>query len=188
MKRHEKFVKALEKDFDITVHHFEPVNEGVFVFMDEESNNKLGDELSTNVDLFDKLTDEHGYILIRRGTPEDIKWGSFPNGLAKWMFVYSPTDSENWTDSLDDMEAEILSQAEKLKSKEPKKKAEPGRDVRAESSEAEDAYAVAQHLSDEDEMVIPECPACGGGGTILGSLGARKHYRCRQCGMQYSNE
>jgi len=31
-----------------------------------------------------------------------------------------------------------------------------------------------------------ECPMCGGEGTELGGLGFRMHYRCRDCGMDYS--
>lgn len=32
------------------------------------------------------------------------------------------------------------------------------------------------------------CPNCGGDGVLLGSLGNRKHYRCRQCGLDFSQE
>ena len=32
------------------------------------------------------------------------------------------------------------------------------------------------------------CPACGGDGVYLGGLGNRKHYRCRQCGIDFSSE
>jgi len=31
-----------------------------------------------------------------------------------------------------------------------------------------------------------ECPMCGGEGSELGSLGWRLHFRCRDCGMDYS--
>jgi len=34
----------------------------------------------------------------------------------------------------------------------------------------------------------PECPACGGPGVALGSLGNRAHFRCRNCGMDFSHE
>lgn len=30
------------------------------------------------------------------------------------------------------------------------------------------------------------CPMCGGPGTALGALGARQYYRCRNCGMDWS--
>ena len=34
-----------------------------------------------------------------------------------------------------------------------------------------------------------ECPGCGSPeATILGQLGSLEHYRCRQCGMDYSAE
>ena len=34
----------------------------------------------------------------------------------------------------------------------------------------------------------PECPACGGEGVSLGMLGQLEHYRCRACGMNYSQK
>lgn len=37
---------------------------------------------------------------------------------------------------------------------------------------------------DEDES--PACPACDGPGTLLGKLGKLDHYRCRNCGMEFS--
>lgn len=30
------------------------------------------------------------------------------------------------------------------------------------------------------------CPLCGGEGSVLGSLGMRMHFRCRDCGIDYS--
>ena len=30
------------------------------------------------------------------------------------------------------------------------------------------------------------CPVCGGQAGVLGSLGNRVHYVCRDCGMQFS--
>lgn len=30
------------------------------------------------------------------------------------------------------------------------------------------------------------CPMCDGPGVLLGQLGQRVHYRCRNCGMDYS--
>lgn len=39
----------------------------------------------------------------------------------------------------------------------------------------------------DDPMVY--CPACGSPFTeVLGVLGHRVHYRCRECGMDSSNE
>lgn len=39
---------------------------------------------------------------------------------------------------------------------------------------------------DEEEYEIAECPVCGGPGLLLGQLGNRVHYRCRNCGMDFS--
>jgi hypothetical protein len=33
-----------------------------------------------------------------------------------------------------------------------------------------------------------DCPSCGGPGVPLGGLGNRKHYRCRDCGADFSHE
>lgn len=40
---------------------------------------------------------------------------------------------------------------------------------------------------DEPEWEEPQCPMCGGPGTHLGDLGARSHFRCRSCGMDFSH-
>lgn len=32
----------------------------------------------------------------------------------------------------------------------------------------------------------PECPECYGPGVPLGQLGRLMHFRCRNCGMQFS--
>ena len=40
---------------------------------------------------------------------------------------------------------------------------------------------------DEPEDTTDEgCPACGGPVTLLGTLGKRKHFRCRNCGLDSS--
>jgi len=33
---------------------------------------------------------------------------------------------------------------------------------------------------------MSRCPMCPGKGVLLGKLGARSHWRCRACGMQWS--
>lgn len=32
------------------------------------------------------------------------------------------------------------------------------------------------------------CPMCGGNGESMGTLGTKEHFRCRDCGMDFSNE
>jgi hypothetical protein len=44
----------------------------------------------------------------------------------------------------------------------------------------EDTYA------EESQYEIAECPVCAGPGLLLGQLGNRVHYRCRNCGMDFS--
>lgn len=38
-------------------------------------------------------------------------------------------------------------------------------------------------------FIDPEvpCPLCGGPSVVLGDLGSRRHYRCRNCGGQFSH-
>jgi len=42
---------------------------------------------------------------------------------------------------------------------------------------------VRQLLYENDEAT---CPACGGSGIPLGHLGSRSHFRCRNCGLDFS--
>jgi predicted RNA-binding Zn-ribbon protein involved in translation (DUF1610 family) len=44
------------------------------------------------------------------------------------------------------------------------------------------------HEAHEDFGPVVGCPACGGLGMPLGQLGRRFHYRCRNCGMDFSHE
>lgn len=41
---------------------------------------------------------------------------------------------------------------------------------------------------EEEISDSPECPTCGGPGVSLGNLGKRVHYRCRNCGIDFSHE
>ncbi len=34
----------------------------------------------------------------------------------------------------------------------------------------------------------PDCPACNGPGVAMGGLGNRLHYRCRDCGIDFSTD
>ncbi len=41
---------------------------------------------------------------------------------------------------------------------------------------------------DDDTDESPACEACGGELQLLGTLGTRTHYRCRNCGLDSSRE
>jgi hypothetical protein len=45
-------------------------------------------------------------------------------------------------------------------------------------------------LYDDDTEPPPreDCPACGSSNEPMGALGERTHYRCRQCGLDYSDD
>jgi hypothetical protein len=61
-------------------------------------------------------------------------------------------------------------------------------------SPSEDVAKTTAALVEENEDVwgaeegSPECPGCGGPGVVLGTLGNRAHFRCRNCGMDFSHE
>jgi transposase-like protein len=37
-----------------------------------------------------------------------------------------------------------------------------------------------------EEATDPGCPMCNGSGVLLGVLGSRAHFRCRDCGIGFS--
>lgn len=39
-----------------------------------------------------------------------------------------------------------------------------------------------------DESSFSNCPACGASNVPMGVLGTRRHYRCRDCGIEWSEE
>lgn len=54
-----------------------------------------------------------------------------------------------------------------------------------------EAALYAEDAFDHDELEdyarqLAACPACNGDGSSLGVLGNLIHYRCRDCGAQYS--
>lgn len=51
-----------------------------------------------------------------------------------------------------------------------------------------DAECCAGCDGDDEEIELPVCPLDGGVGVPLGALGNRLHFRCRQCGMNFSHE
>lgn len=42
-------------------------------------------------------------------------------------------------------------------------------------------------FEEEQEYEVANCPACDGPGMLLGQLGNRLHYRCRNCGLDFSH-
>jgi hypothetical protein len=45
-----------------------------------------------------------------------------------------------------------------------------------------------QYDSDEDESYEINCPICRGEGVELGNLGKQKHFRCKNCGINFNRE
>lgn len=50
------------------------------------------------------------------------------------------------------------------------------------------AAEVATYLEFWDEAATRTCPLCYGPGVHLGTLGYREHYRCRNCGADFSRK
>ena len=42
------------------------------------------------------------------------------------------------------------------------------------------------HMLGDEEESTATCPACGGEGGSMGSLGAKEHFRCKGCGIDFS--
>ena len=42
-------------------------------------------------------------------------------------------------------------------------------------------------MSNDEAPDETYCPECGGPGKFIGTLGTREHFRCRDCGMDFSN-
>jgi ribosomal protein L37AE/L43A len=40
---------------------------------------------------------------------------------------------------------------------------------------------------DDEPYQAPDCPACGGEGVLLGSLGLKHWHRCRACGWEFAH-
>jgi hypothetical protein len=45
-----------------------------------------------------------------------------------------------------------------------------------------------EHVVDDEDDDDVYCPLCGGEGVPLGTLGRRAHYRCRNCGIDFSSK
>lgn len=99
---HKQFVAALEKEYKVEVHHFDEVGNGVYVYLDAENNALLRDAL-TDAEALDTVAEELGYLLLRRGTRDDVEYGGFGDDLARWIFVQrsrpksGPEDQEGET-------------------------------------------------------------------------------------------
>lgn len=91
---HSKFVKGLEKEFDLTVVKYEPIRDGVFVYLDRESAIKLSNTVANSNTYINSIADEFGYLLLRKGSVPDVEYGSIGENLSCWMFVYAPVTDE----------------------------------------------------------------------------------------------
>jgi len=96
-KEHDTFVRALEKEFKFKAHHWEPVREGVMVFLDQEAVDALTRGLTYNA-VLQRITGELGYLMVQRGgAPDDL--GGFGESLSKWMFIKCPHELEDTNDA-----------------------------------------------------------------------------------------
>lgn len=104
---HRGFISKLEKEFKVSVDHWEPVREGVYVYLDGENTEILSSALSDGNSYFETLVDSLGYILLKKGTI-DTNWGAYGPNFAKWLFVFSPaTDIKDTEDDGSGLEGEV---------------------------------------------------------------------------------
>lgn len=85
-KTHGPFVTAFKKKFKVDVHHYDEVGTGVYLYLDAENTSILRDALTGNA-YFNDLVDKLGYILLRKGTQDDIDYGGFGDALSQWIFT-----------------------------------------------------------------------------------------------------
>ncbi len=85
-KTHGPFVTAFKKKFKVDVHHYDEVGTGVYLYLDAENTSILRDNLTGNA-YFNDLVDKLGYILLRKGTQDDIDYGGFGDALSQWIFT-----------------------------------------------------------------------------------------------------
>lgn len=85
-----------------------------------------------------------------------------------------PSEMAAVVDALDKLEARLAKEKEARKKKSDEKAA---------------ADAPKEEVKVEATPEVPAaCPACGGEGVPMGSLGTREHNRCRQCGIDFSHD
>ena len=84
---HSKFIKQFEKEFELQVHRWEPLGDGVTIYLDQWNHDKMGGELPDLNTTLERLADKQGYLMLRRGQQSDIDFGSFPEPTSRWLFV-----------------------------------------------------------------------------------------------------
>lgn len=92
-KIHDKFSRALEKKFKLSVGRIEPLGVGVYLLLDQEAHDELISAIADDIRSIEDFAAEHGYILLKKGLQAEINYGNFPSSHSRWLFVYSPNES-----------------------------------------------------------------------------------------------
>lgn len=100
---HSKFVRELEKEFDVKAVRYEPIRDGVFIYFNREDTKKMNDVVANYNSYIQRIADAFGYLLLRKGSFSEIEYGSFGDDASCWMFVYAPL-----TPTQKDDEGEVL--------------------------------------------------------------------------------
>ncbi len=104
---HGKFVTKLKRAFHFKVHHFDEVGNGVYLYLDPENSQILLSALDNSDTIFNDLTDDLGYILLRKGNKEDGLYGHFGDAcLSTWIFVQISRPASG----PDDLEGKVFTQ------------------------------------------------------------------------------
>jgi hypothetical protein len=84
---HKGFIRSLEQEFSLEVHHWEPMADGVVVYLDQEAHDTISQAKTDSTAILKRVTGKHGYLLLRHGDQNDIDFGTFPEATSRWLFV-----------------------------------------------------------------------------------------------------
>jgi len=110
---------------------------------------------------------------IKKKTGAEL-WAAWAKSAEQALRVGACNDTKKMS------AAEANCRGGKMKAAGTSEGARKGWELRDRSNQSDESNARDEKMS--------FCPACGGQGAHLGSLGRREHFRCRDCGMDYSHE
>lgn len=85
---HDRFIHTLEQKLKVVVEKWEPVDRGLFVYVDRHSTAIM--ESALNESRLWEVADSMGYLLLRHGSKTDLDYGPFGESTSCWLFVYAP--------------------------------------------------------------------------------------------------
>jgi hypothetical protein len=97
--RHEKFIKAIEKSLKVQVEKWDPIREGLVLYLDPQNTDKFADSMAGGyTSKMENFLRPHGYMLVRSSTDQAIRFGHITVPLSRWYFIYVGTGEDPSTD------------------------------------------------------------------------------------------